>query len=82
MRAKAFVVGVAAMAVCACKVSVPVVKARAAHDFECQEDQVNVVEIASTQYAATGCGKKAVYVCANEKADPVCVRDSQINPAN
>jgi hypothetical protein len=65
-------------AVAGCSLAPPVVKARAAHDFKCPEEQVVVNELASSQYTAKGCGKEAVYVCTNEKSEPVCVRDSEV----
>ena len=46
----------------ACSV-LPVVKKRAAYDFSCTADEIEVVEIANRQYAAKGCGKEGVYVC-------------------
>ncbi len=40
------------------------IKARAAFDMQCKEDQVEVIEISSfrSQYGARGCGKQASYI--------------------
>jgi hypothetical protein len=40
------------------------VQIRAAHDFECVQDGIEVEEIARSRYRAQGCGKEAEYVCA------------------
>ena len=38
------------------------VKERAAFDFECSKDTIEVQKIGITSYGAKGCGKKASYV--------------------
>lgn len=38
------------------------VKTKAAFDFECQKDAIQVTKIDNGSYGATGCGKRATYV--------------------
>lgn len=40
-----------------------VAQTRAANDFRCAEDKVNVWSIGGTSFRADGCGKTAVYNC-------------------
>lgn len=43
-------------------------KTRAANDFSCSEDQVQVTNVGGKSYRANGCGKSAVYDCAASDA--------------
>jgi hypothetical protein len=45
-----------------------VLRARAASDFKCTPDEVNVTEIAGTTYRAKGCGENSIYDCAMTSA--------------
>jgi hypothetical protein len=36
---------------------------RASYDFDCPKDKIEVGELESRTFAATGCGKKGVYSC-------------------
>ena len=40
-----------------------VVRKRAAYDFSCAEDQIQLTEIAGDTWGAKGCQKEAVYNC-------------------
>jgi hypothetical protein len=40
-----------------------IARTRAANDFECDEDKVNVTNIGGTSFRADGCGQKGVYTC-------------------
>ena len=40
------------------------VRNRAAFDFSCSKDKVEVLELASKTFSATGCDKKGLYSCA------------------
>jgi hypothetical protein len=39
------------------------VQIRAAEDFECIKNGIDVEEVARSRYRATGCGKQADYIC-------------------
>jgi hypothetical protein len=55
---------------CASKIGVPTwdsamtkqVKLRAAFEFDCNKEEIEVVKITNKSYGAVGCQKKAVYV--------------------
>ncbi len=51
-----------------------VVRPRAAYDFDCPEERVEVREIAGNTYEAKGCGRTEVYVC--NGVGTSCARDS------
>lgn len=54
----------AASALCACGSShQSFVQIRAADDFECIKEGIDVEEVARSRYRASGCGKQADYVC-------------------
>jgi hypothetical protein len=38
-------------------------RTRAANDFACDEEKVEVADIGGTSYRVTGCGRTAVYDC-------------------
>jgi hypothetical protein len=52
-------------------------KARAAYDMQCNEDQLQLTELADATYGVEGCGKRGTYVCkhtvANASACPTWV---------
>lgn len=59
------------------------VEARAAYDFNCPEDDVTVTNVSGTTYAASGCGRKALYVCNQDDSmtdDIACVVDGRLPP--
>ncbi len=57
-------IGIASLLVLnGCVTAKDVAKARAASDFECREDQIQISEIGGTSYRATGCDKSQVYDC-------------------
>jgi hypothetical protein len=39
------------------------VRTRAANDFKCSEDEIDVTQVAGTTYRAKGCGENVVYDC-------------------
>lgn len=39
------------------------VRNRAAYDFSCARDKIEVLELQAKTFSATGCDKKGVYVC-------------------
>jgi hypothetical protein len=67
MRASAFgtaVLAALAIAASACAYEPEeTLRARAANDFKCDEDNVKVFSIAGSTYQAKGCGKSGVYDC-------------------
>jgi hypothetical protein len=48
------------------------VRTRAANDFECAEEKVEVTDIGASGYRAKGCGQTATFVCNGS----VCVREN------
>jgi hypothetical protein len=40
-----------------------VARARAASDFQCREDQIEITELGGTSFRATGCDRSEVYDC-------------------
>lgn len=63
-----------------------VARTRAANDFNCSEDQIEITEVGGTSYRATGCDHSQVYDCAETlsavggyggRATFVCVAEGQ-----
>ena len=71
-----FVLSIAA-ATSGCVTHETVTRTRAANDFPCEEQQVEVVNIGGTSYRATGCGKQATYNCIGGQQGITCVREEQ-----
>jgi hypothetical protein len=60
------------------------VRARAAHDYKCGPDDIDVTLVAGTAYRAKGCGENEIYDCVmaaiNRGAgDYLCRPESQSN---
>jgi hypothetical protein len=68
-----------------CATASGIVQTRAASEFECPEDNVEVENIGGTTFRASGCGQTAVYTCsklASGTAAPFpCVRDDPPRPS-
>jgi hypothetical protein len=46
-----------------CVSAAGVARTRAANDFQCREDQIQITEIGGTSFRATGCDRSEVYDC-------------------
>lgn len=55
------------------------VQARAADDFECTAEAVNVDEVARSRYMARGCGKEGEYVCSATPDGVDCSQSSDLD---
>jgi hypothetical protein len=55
------------------------VQVRAAEDFECLADVIDVEEIARSRYIARGCGKEGEYVCSATSDGVDCSRSSALD---
>jgi hypothetical protein len=56
------------------------VRARAAYDFRCDEDRVDVRNISGSTFEASGCGKRTVYTCSSIDSltdDIACIHDQE-----
>jgi hypothetical protein len=54
------------------------VAARATVDFDCEATDIYVQTLARNHYAATGCGRRAIFICHSG----ACARDSEVTPAS
>ena len=63
-----------------------VVATRAANEFSCPKEHVNVQNIGGTSYKATGCGQTATYTCMGGNVgnpfDAMCTREGNAGPAS
>lgn len=61
-------------------VSPELVQAKAASDFECSAEKVQVRQVNDGNWKATGCGKKSSYVCSgsNFMSEGVCLREGSM----
>jgi hypothetical protein len=55
------------------------VQSRAADDFECTPDAVDVEEIGRSRYHARGCGKDGDYICSQTPDGVDCSLDSDLD---
>jgi hypothetical protein len=55
------------------------VQARAADDFECTAEAVDVDEVARSRYMARGCGKEGEYVCSATPDGVDCSQSSALD---
>lgn len=57
-----------------------IVQTKAASDFECKLEQVEVEQINDNNWKANGCGKKATYMCSgsNFMHDGTCMREGAL----
>lgn len=82
--AMASAVGLALLTFCvACgsaSVSPKVVATKAASDFACKPEQVNVEKVTDNNWKAAGCGKETTYVCSGSSmmSDGMCMREGEI----
>lgn len=56
------------------------VVAKAASDFGCPADQIQTTKVTDNNFTATGCGKKASYLCSgsNFMTDGMCAREGEV----
>lgn len=59
-----------------CFVAADIVRARAAKDLGCPEQQISVYDAADDATVARGCGAWVQYQCFSTKTRVVCVRES------
>ena len=52
------------------------VSTRAANDFDCPKDQVEVEDIGGNAYKAEGCGQTGTYACVGGGVNITCVREN------
>lgn len=53
---------------------------KAASDFSCKPEQVNVEKVTDNNWKAAGCGKETTYVCSGSSmmSDGMCMREGEI----
>jgi hypothetical protein len=71
-----------ALAILMCGCAADTVRARAAHDFDCPEEEIEVQEVTDGTFSARGCGERGTYVCGRSGgpvgapgSGTVCFRD-------
>ncbi|HEY3353588.1 MAG TPA: hypothetical protein VGQ83_10085 [Polyangia bacterium] len=63
---------------CAPLFAASVVRSRAARDFDCAEQAVQVAELGGRAYLAEGCGRQASYACQTNDYGIACVREAPL----
>jgi hypothetical protein len=62
-----------------------VVQTRAANEFNCPKEQLQIQELGGTSFKATGCGMTATYTCMGGNVgnpyDAMCTREGNVSPA-
>lgn len=79
-----FPILIVAMTACSSTVSPQLVTAKAASDLSCPANEVKAEQVTGNNWKATGCGKRATYMCSgsNFMSDGLCMREGepQTNP--
>lgn len=58
------------------------VRTRAAFDFECAEDAVEVKAIGAGGFHASGCDQEATYVCTSGEYMTTCIQEAEARDKN
>jgi len=75
------VAGALGLAACATSVMTTTARDTLAKTSSCPANQVQVEELGSSRYRATGCGKSETYICkVAEYAVSSCIPESSITP--
>jgi len=75
------VAGALGLAACATSVMTTTARDTLAKSSSCPADQVQVQDLGSSRYRATGCGKSETYICkVAEYAVSSCIPESSITP--
>jgi hypothetical protein len=63
-----------------CAESTSIVRTRAAHDFSCPEDEIQIEKLTPTTYVATGCGHTSQFTCVGtgNSNKMTCVHDDPV----
>jgi hypothetical protein len=68
MRTALVLIALSAAFVTGCTTTMGTARTRAANDFGCAEDRIQVTDIGGTSYRASGCGQSATYDCVQSTA--------------